>query len=122
MSEHIQAAQARITSRSRWRGASMAQETPAEVIDQTSRLLAGLTEQAAPYSASTVFELRERELNLPGVRLIARCERQAYLRGTVNALECMIEHHGLEKLQRCGVIASEHSTTPSSSGWKIRCC
>lgn len=74
-----------------------------------SRLLSDLSEPPDPGSASKVFILNENEVGLPGVRMFVRSEEQPYLRGAINALECLIERHGLETLKKCGVVAQERS-------------
>lgn len=74
-----------------------------------SRLLSDLSEPPDPGSASKVFILDENEVGLPGVRMFVRSEEQPYLRGAINALECLIERHGLEQLKNCGVVAQERS-------------
>ena len=87
-----------------------------------SRLLSDLSELPGPGSASKVFILNEDEVGLPGVRMFVRSEEQPYYRGAINALECLIERHGLEKLKHCGVVAQERSRcTISFKHVRARC-
>lgn len=108
MSEFVRAAHSRIR---RFPSNGLATDTnidPALTCPR-SRLLSDLKELPDPYSTSKVFVLGETEVGLPGVRLFVRSEEQPYLRGAVNALECLIESHGLEKLKSCGVVGQERS-------------
>ena len=114
MSDLIRAAHSRIRRHPRF------PYNDQENIDPTlaypkSRLLSALNELPDPSSASKVFVLNENEVGLPGVRLFVRSEEQPYLRGAINALECLIERHGLETLKKCGIVAQEHSM------WNLAC-
>ena len=115
MSELVQAAHSRIGRHPKFLFNDHANIDPTLAYPR-SRLLSDLNGLPDPASASKVFILDEDELGLPGVRLVVRSEEQPYLRGAINALECLIERHGLEKLKSCGVVAQENST--SASGYE----
>jgi len=111
MSDFVRAAHSRIKKHPKF--PSNATDDSANIdpalVYPRSRLLSDLSELPGPGSASKVFILGEEELGLPGVRLLVRSEEQPYLRGAINALECLIERHGLEKLKARGVVAQENS-------------
>ena len=108
MSELVQAAHSRIRRHPKFPFHDQASIDPALAYPR-SRLLSDLSEPPEPGGASKVFILDEDEVGLPGVRLFVRSEEQPYLRGAINALECLIERHGLEQLKACGVVAQERS-------------
>jgi hypothetical protein len=111
MSEFVRTAHARIKKHPRY--PYIASNTHANVdpalISQRSRLLSDLSDLPEPCSASKVFVLDETDVGIPGVRLFVRSEEQPYLRGTINALECLVERHGLEELKACGIVGQECS-------------
>lgn len=109
MSEFVRAAHSRIRRHPRFPFNDHTNIDPTLAYPR-SRLLSDLSELPDPASASKVFILNEDEVGLPGVRLFVRSEEQPYLRGAINALECLIERQGLEKLKTCGVVAQERST------------
>lgn len=105
MSENIRAAHARIKRhcKAKQQNGSRANKAPDEAASARDALLADLGRLPAPGSASKVFVLGENEIGLPGVSLWVRSEEQPYLRGAINAIECLIEAHGLEALRSRGV-------------------
>lgn len=107
-SDLVQAAHFRITRHPKFPFSEYANIDPTLAYPK-ARLLSDLSGLPDPGSASKVFVLEEDELGLPGVRLFVRSEEQPYLRGAINALECLIERHGLEKLKGCGIVAQERS-------------
>lgn len=83
------------------------------LVCKISGLLSDLNGLPGRDSSSKVFALDENELGLPGVRLLVRYEEQPYLRGAINAMESLIDKHGVEKMRRCGVIGEERSMPPA---------
>lgn len=111
MSDFVRAAHSRIRKHPRFLtdGVNDHAAIDPSLVYPMSRLLSDLSELPESRSDSKVFTLEEEEVGLSGVRLFVRSEEQPYLRGAINALECLIERHGLEKLKVCGIVCQEHS-------------
>lgn len=120
MSDFVRAAHSRIRKHPRfWTdGINDHAAVDPALVYPMSRLLSDLSELPESRSDSKVFILEEEEVGLSDVRLFVRSEEQPYLRGAINALECLIERHGLEKLKSCGIVCQEHSMV--FMGWKVQ--
>lgn len=115
MSGFVRAAHSRILNHSRLRSNGYEGIDPALAYPR-ARLLTDLSEHPNPHSTSQSFVLDETEVGLSGVRLFVWSEEQPYLRGAINALECLIEHHGLERLKTYGIVCQERSTIVAVPG------
>lgn len=109
MSELVRAAHTRINNYPRQLPGGPSDNDDPALVRPRSRLLSDLNIIPGSSTSSKVFELSDKETGILGVRLFVRSEEQPYLRGAINALECLIEEHGIEKLRRCGVVGQERS-------------
>lgn len=118
MSDEIRAAHARIKRhcQARQRCRSSADAVRGDTQSSLDGLLADLSRLPDRTSASKVFVLGEHEVGLPGVSLWVRSEELPYLRGAINAVECLVDRHGVEQLRSRGVVCPRESM--ASPRWR----